>query len=149
MNKAFVREPDEPDPRCPRCGALGQSVPRVTLAEHLPLEAMALLSDSACFCGNARCDAAYFDASGASVGVELLRRPAWPKDPEAPVCACFGATADAIERDARAGINAGVKMLIAKSQSPAADCARKAANGRCCVPEVQRIFLKAHRAVKR
>jgi hypothetical protein len=149
MNKAFVREPDPPDPRCPRCGVLGEGVGRATLAEHLPLEAVALLSESACFCANPRCDAAYYDASGASVGVGSLRKPVYPKDPSAPVCACFGATADAIERDARAGVTAGVKLLIAKSQSPAAECSRKAANGRCCVPEVQRIFIRAQRPAVR
>ena len=143
MNKAFVREPDDPDPRCPRCELLGRSVARITLAAHLPPEAVPLLSDAAYYCANPRCPVAYFDASGTEVGVELLHNPAYPKDPAAPVCRCFNIMAEEIERDARAGDAARVKELIAKSRSPQARCAELSPSGQCCLPEVQKLFLKS------
>src|SRR5690242_18281917 len=103
MNKAFVREPDEPDPRCPACGVLGVATPRPVVAAHLPLDATATLSENGFYCANPRCDVAYYDASGASVDRKFLRGGTFPKDVNAPVCPCTGLSAEQVERDARAG----------------------------------------------
>ena len=149
MNKAFVREPDEPDPRCPRCGVLGESVGRPTLAAHLPLEAVTQLGESACYCANPRCPVAYYDAAGAEVPLTLVREPAYPKDPDAPICSCFGLTAEQVERDARAGDPKRVRELIARAQGPEARCGTAAPGGRSCVGEVQKLFLKHFRAAAR
>ena len=54
VNKAFVREPDDVDTRCPRCHIIGQPVARHTVLAHLPSDAAARLSDSASFCANPR-----------------------------------------------------------------------------------------------
>ena len=144
MNKAFVREPDEPDDlHCPRCQAIGQAVEAATIAAHLRDGERNPLGSSACFCPAAACEVAYFDAHGQSIPAALLNRPVFPKDPDAPVCACFNLKADDILADAAANNPAGVRELIRLSKSPRADCAARAANGRCCVAEVQRIFLKA------
>lgn len=145
MNKAFTREPDEPDPRCPGCGLPGQTVERATVLAQVPAEAAALLAGSAFYCSSPRCEVGYFDAYGNQVAAGHLRHPAYPKDPAAPVCRCFGVTAPQIEADARAGDATGVRELIARAQSPEARCGEMNPSGQCCIPQVQRIFLR-HRA---
>jgi hypothetical protein len=144
MNKAFVREVDEPEPRCPGCGTLGQSVGRATFEAHLPPEAALALTHAVSYCPNPRCGVAYYDAAGQYAPVELLRWPAYPTDATAPICNCFGLTPEQVEADARAGVNAGVKALIAKAASPAARCTMTMPDGRCCVDEVQKLFLRHH-----
>jgi hypothetical protein len=145
MNKAFTREPDEPDPRCPGCDVPGQTVERNTVLAQVPADTAISLAESAFYCANPRCDVGYFDAYGNRIAARLLRHPSYPKDPSAPVCRCFGVTAQQIESDARAGDATGVRALIARAQSPAARCSELNPSGQCCVPQVQRIFLR-HRA---
>ncbi len=143
MNKAFVKEPDEPDDlHCPRCGGLGQSVSAATIHAHLNEGDTASLASSSCFCGNANCDVAYFDGFEQVILVEQLRKPIYPKDPVAPICACFGLKAEDVAADAQAGNAAGVRQLIDKCKDHREACVLLAANGRCCVDEVQRQFLK-------
>lgn len=150
MNKAFVREPDDTlDARCPRCGVIGAGVSRETLRAHLGAGHATGLSDTAYFCANPRCEVGYYDAQGQTVGREHVRKPCYPKDPLGPICSCFGLTADVVEADAKAGRPEGVRALIAKSKTDAADCAVKAANGACCVPEVQKLYLKFAKAKTR
>jgi len=146
MNKAFVKETDAPDPRCPRCGWQGTSVAPATLAYHLPAEDVQRLAEISYFCPNPNCSVAYYDAALQEVEVSRMKpgTTAYPKDPRGPVCACFGLSLDALEHDAKAGVNAGVKALITRSQTAAADCVRKAPDARCCVPRVQQIFLQHH-----
>jgi len=147
MNKAFVREPDEPDDlHCPRCGAMGQAVSAVTIKAQLREGAAgapgaASLGSSAFFCANPLCEVAYFDGFGQIAPVIQLRQPVYPKDPDAPICACFGLKAEDVAADARAGNPAGVRMLIEKCKTQTT-CETRAANGKCCVDEVQKVYLK-------
>ena len=146
MNKAFVREPDDTlDVRCPRCGVIGTPVARHTVAAHLPAEAVTRLSDTAYFCANPRCNIAYYDALEQSLAVDLLDHSLFPKDPLAPICSCFGLTAQDVEADAKAGRTDRVKQLIARAQTPEARCDLLAPNGCSCVPEIQRYYLKCSR----
>src|SRR5579859_1748664 len=101
MNKAFVREPEQTIERCPRCGSPGQPVGAVTLDAQIQPESRAQLGESAFFCSSETCPIAYFDAFERSVSVEQLVRPVYPKDPDAPICACFGVTRAEIEADVR------------------------------------------------
>lgn len=143
MNKAFVREP-EFDGRayCPRCGALGVSVGRRVLDEQISEAARQTLGESAWFCAFPRCEVAYFDLFEAFVPVANLKRSVYPKDPDAPVCACFGFTLDEIEADVRDGTPTRIRELLARSRSPEARCQTAAADGQCCMREVQRVYLK-------
>jgi len=143
MNKAFVREP-EFDGRayCPRCGSLGTPVGRTTLDQHLPELVRSRLGDSAWFCGFARCDAAYFDLFESVVLVSELRSRVYPKDPTAPICACFGFTLEELEADVREGPPRRIRALLAKSKSSEAQCRTLAADGQCCLREVQRLYMK-------
>jgi hypothetical protein len=143
MNKAFVKEPDSSaTPLCPRCGSLGQPVGPATLAAHLRPEALANVSEAAYFCPFPRCAAAYFDAFDRVIGTEGLLKPVWPKNPDAPLCACFGLTHQDVEADVREGGVARVRALVAKARSPEARCGTMAANGQSCVGEVQRCYMR-------
>jgi hypothetical protein len=143
MNKAFTREPDA-DGRvyCPRCRSLGIPVTTVTLDRHVKTQPRVGLGDSAWFCDFARCDISYFDQFDRSVVVDELRSSIYPKDPEAPVCACFGFTLEDIDADVEQGTPTRIRELLAKSQSGDAQCQTLAADGRCCMREVQRIYMK-------
>jgi hypothetical protein len=142
MNKAFVREPDTIEYRCPRCGSIGAPVGRETLQSHLAPEALKRLAESGFFCHDPRCEVAYFDQFARFVERDALKRPVYPKDAEAPLCACFGFTRDQIEHDVREGTVTRCKELLAKAKSSEARCAILAADGRCCAAEVQRYFMK-------
>jgi hypothetical protein len=148
VNKAFVREPDQTVDYCPRCGSEGQAVTGETLATHLSDEQRRVISDPANFCPSPKCAVAYFDAFERTILAADLSRPVYPKDSEAPLCACFGLTREDVERDVREGVVTRVKAILQKAKSPEAQCDRMAANGRCCEPYVQAYYLRC-RAAKR
>ena len=140
MNKAFTREPD-PDIRmlCPRCGSAGSSVTKSTLDGHIHEQSRSKLGDSASFCSFARCEVVYFDQFDRTVVVNELRSPVYPKDPAAPVCACFGFSLEEVEADVEQGMPVRIRELLAKSKSSDARCQTLAADGQCCMKEVQRL----------
>lgn len=143
MNKAFVREPDATNSYCPRCGSLGQPVlPETWHAQTRP-EVWSQVSEAASFCSHATCDVAYFDDMERSISVSDLVRPVYPKDPDAPICPCFGVTCEVLEEDARAGVVTRVRDLVARANSTEARCATMSPTGRPCVAEVQRHYLRA------
>ena len=141
MNKAFVREP-EFDGRayCPQCGSLGAPVNDATLDRHVKEQSRPRMGDSAWFCGFARCDVVYFDLFERFVEVDDLRSAVYPKDSSAPICACFGFGWDDIEADVQHGTPIRIRELLAKSSD--AQCLTLAADGRCCMREVQRLYMR-------
>jgi len=142
MNKAFVREPDQVDSRCPRCGSLGHSVGPQTLAAQLSLEQRQSLAESAYFCPDSQCDVAYYDDFGGIVHRQVFSSPIPIKDLDAPVCACFGLTRDEIEQDIDEGGVVRTRAAVLRAQSAEARCTTTAPNGRSCVPEIQGYYLK-------
>lgn len=142
MNKAFLREPDRAADYCPCCGAQGQTVGGETLDTYLSSEQRHLVADPANFCPSPQCDVVYFDSFERVVLAADLQRPVYPKDRGAPICACFGLTQDEIEQDVREGVVTRTKALIEKAKSPAARCAKMAANGRSCIAYVQKCYLQ-------
>jgi Zinc binding domain len=143
MNKAFVREPDD-DGRayCPRCRTLGIPVEAGALDSHIRPESRAKMHDAAWFCRFPRCDVAYFNQYDAVVLAGELKSPVYPKDANAPICACFGFTYDEVVADVDAGTPTRIRELLAKSKSPAAHCQTLAADGRCCMTAVQELYMK-------
>jgi hypothetical protein len=148
MNKAFVREPDD-DGReyCPRCRSLGIPVGPGPLDAHIgpqspSNQSRAKMHDAAWYCGYPHCEVAYFNQFDAVVLVDELQAPVYPKDLDAPICACFGLKYDDIEADVRDGTPAHIRDLLAKSRSPAANCSTLAADGRCCIGVVQELYMK-------
>lgn len=144
MNKAFVREPDDSGERhCPQCGSLGVPVSGETLDAHLVADARRELSETAFYCPYPRCDVAYFDLFERVVGTTSLVDPAYPKDPTAPLCRCFGLTIDDVEADIQEGGVKRVRAVVDRAKTSEARCHVAAPDGRSCVPEVQRYYLRA------
>jgi len=142
MNKAFVREPDRVADFCPRCGAQGQPVTAVTLEAHVLAQARESLAECASFCPTPHCAVVYFDTFERFVELDGLKHPLYPKDPEAPICPCFNFTRDEIEQDIREGVVTRTKALLARAQSPEANCEVHSATGQPCVAQVQRYYMQ-------
>ena len=142
MNKAFVREPDPTADYCPRCGSKGEPVGAVTLRGHLSDEQLGRIAEAADFCPSPDCPVAYFDSFERTVLAAELPQPVYPKDPQAPICACFGLLREEVEQDVWDGETARVKAAIEKAKSAAAGCLRAAANGRSCIPYVQKYYMQ-------
>jgi hypothetical protein len=85
---------------------------------------------------------AYFDAFERRVEVGELACPVYPKDPQAPICGCFGFTCADIDEDVREGVATRTRAHVDRAQSAAAKCAQSAANGQSCIASVQRYFMK-------
>jgi hypothetical protein len=141
MNKAFVREPDQTADFCPRCGSQGQPVGRETMQSYLDKGQITKVADPANFCRSPKCDVVYFDSFERVVLSGDLERPVYPKDPDAPICACFGLTRADIEQDVREGVTTRTKAVLEKAKSSEARCRQRAANGQSCVAYVQRYFM--------
>jgi hypothetical protein len=146
MNKAFMREPDAAGEYCPRCGSLGQPVNRETVAAHLPPGTEPTLAVTANFCPHPPCEVAYFDMFERMVLVKDLRHPIYPKDPDAPICPCFGFACAEIDEDLAEGVVTRTKQLLERAKADPSRCATSAANGRCCVAEVQRYYMQRRNA---
>ena len=142
MNKAFVREPDQIADCCPRCGTQGDPVGGKTLATYLTEEQQDGLAEPASFCPSPKCPVAYFDGLERMVLAADLKRPAYPKDPAAPICACFGLTRADIEKDVQEGVVTRSKAAVERAKSPEAHCAEMAANGQPCVAHVQKYYMQ-------
>ncbi len=143
MNKAFVREPDDTGARyCPRCGSLGAPVAVETLAAQLDSAAQAELADAAYYCPFPKCAVAYFDQFERTIDADRLKRPAYPKDPAAPICNCFNFTTADIDADVNENSVSRVKALLAKSKSPEAHCLTAQPDGRSCAAEAQRYYMR-------
>lgn len=99
------------------------------------------MSDAAWFCSFMKCDIAYFDLFESRVSVEELRSPVYPKDADAPICACFGFTIEDLEADVSDGTPTRIRELLAKSKSDDSNCRVLAADGQCCMREVQRLYM--------
>jgi hypothetical protein len=142
MNKAFVREPDNSQPLCPRCGSVGVAVGPVTLAAHCDDPTRRRISESAFFCPAPGCKVAYFDSFERTVPCTALLASVYPKDPQAPVCACFGLTCDDIDQDLHEGTPVRVRRLLEKARSPEARCQSLSATGQSCIAEVQKYYMR-------
>lgn len=142
MNKAFLREPDQADSRCPVCDAVGQSVGPQTLAAQLSDELRRRFANSAAFCRSETCPVVYFDDYGATVRREEILHAIPLKDVDAPLCGCFGLTRDDVEQDVAEGVVTRTKAVVLKAESAEARCSTHAPNGRPCLAEVQGYYLR-------
>jgi hypothetical protein len=142
MNKAFVREPDQLADYCPRCGSKGDAVGAAALKTYLSEEQRRGLAEPVNFCPSPQCRVVYFDGLERTVLAASLARPVYPKDPAAPICACFGLTQADIEQDVREGVVTRTKAALEKAKSAQARCAQMAANAQPCVAFVQKYYMQ-------
>ena len=142
MNKAFVREPDEFPTRCPGCQTKGQPVGPETLDAQLSFDVRRTLAESAYFCADNFCDVVYFDDYSAVVNRSEFDHLIPIKDPEAPICGCFGLKRADIELDVEEGGVTRTKAAIQKAQSGEARCVSKSPSGKSCVQDLQCYYIK-------
>jgi hypothetical protein len=142
MNKAFVREPDHTADYCPRCGSKGEVVGVAALKSYLTDEQRQRLAEPVNFCPSPKCGVAYFDGLERVVTASEVAHPIYPKDPDAPICACFGLTRQDIERDVQEGVVTRTKAVLEKAKSSEAYCAQLAADGRPCTARVQKCYME-------
>lgn len=144
MNKAFVREPDDDGTRrCPACDSAGLPVTAATLRAQLSPDDLQSLAQTAWYCPYPKCDVLYFDEVGRRVHVQAARQLAYPKDPAAPICPCFGFTCAEIDADVAEGSVARVRAAVQRARSAEARCEALHPSGRCCAEELQRYYFKA------
>jgi hypothetical protein len=143
MNKAFVREPDD-DGRayCPRCKTLGVPVNGGPLDTHIRPEARAKMLDSAWFCGFYRCEVAYFNQFGGVVHTDELKTPVYPKDSNAPICACFGLKYEDVEADVDEPVPMRIRGVLARQKAGEAQCHTLAADGQSCMGALQELYMR-------
>jgi hypothetical protein len=142
MNKAFIKEADGDLAACPKCGTAGHTVYRQTLEAQLPEEMRKRLTESAFFCPSARCPVVYFDLFDRLVEEHEVPSPVYPKNPNAPLCACFGLTADDIEQDIAEGGVARTRACVEKARSALARCAERSPSGQSCIAFVQSYYMQ-------
>ncbi len=137
MNKAFMREPDDNGQRfCPRCQSLGVALTAETWRAHVAKPGEVQLAEQAYFCPFPRCDVVYFDEFDRVAVQREIAHPVYPKDADAPLCGCFGLTADDVEQDLREGALRECEPCWprAKHPRPIAECsppAVSAVSARC------------------
>jgi hypothetical protein len=118
---------------------------RAAFETNVPPEARRSLAASTYFCATPSCPVAYFDAFEATVLTDALTHPVYPKDPQAPLCACFGLTIDDVEADIAEGTPTRIRALLAKSKSPEARCEELSPTGRSCIADPRAaIFYQRH-----
>ena len=142
MNKAFLREPEQIDSRCPGCQSVGHAVGPETLNARLAADVRRTLAESGYFCPNGRCHVVYYDDFASVVKRDSVTGPIPIKDADAPLCACFGVTRSDIEADVEEGVVTRTRAAVLKAQSDQAQCSTLAPNGRTCVPEVQGHYIR-------
>lgn len=104
------------------------------------------VADPANFCPSPQCDVVYFDAFERVITTGDLAKPVYPKNPDAPICACFGLTRQDIEADVREGVVTRVKAILEKANSSEARCNQMAANGQPCSAYVQKYYMQCRAA---
>jgi len=142
MNKAFVKEIEDHGDHCPLCGSKGITVFKKTLDAHIRQASRSDMPDAAFFCPHPTCTVAYFDQFERIVETQDLNRGVYPKDPEAPICACFNFSCEEIEEDVHEGGVTRTRAHVQCVQSSGTECSTKAADGQSCVAMVQRYDMQ-------
>ncbi len=149
MNVPFVSSsPRQPQGTgvCPRCGATGKAVKRVTLESLLKGDALTRSgSDVYRFCPNERCEVVYFAEGGGRIfpksdlNVRVgIKETVAPR----PVCYCFNHTIEEINDEIRLTGKTAVQDDIKTRMRAACWCETKNPQGSCCLSTVTR-YVKA------
>ena len=70
-----------------------------------------------------------------------MNAPVYPKDLDAPICACFGLDYDDVAADAAEGTPTRIRANLAQAKT-AARCEELAADGRNCLGAIQELYQR-------
>lgn len=141
-------------PPCPRCGAPGKPVARITLGALLKPEARRRIppGDRLWFCASPACEVVYFDSGGAVFAKPDLTVRVGIKEPDEPkpLCYCFGFTEAAILEDVKRHGRPTIPDAI-KAQVKAGNCYCEVTNpqGSCCLGTIAAAVKKVDTPVSR
>ncbi len=134
--------------KCPKCGALGKTVKRITLGALLKPDRRAHIpvQDEFCFCGTPTCDVSYFRPNEAlffkddlSVSVGLKE----PDNPSSLVCYCFGWTPEKIHVEIKStGKSTVIDKIKAQVKSGNCYCEVTNPQGSCCLGNVSQVVKR-------
>ena len=137
--------------RCPVSGAVGRSVPLITLKALLRPHALATIDSAAQYryCPSPDCDTVYF-AEGQTFGRADVEVPTYAKDPggDVPVCYCFGWTRDRLRADL-AGRGVAPDEIRAHIRAGRCGCDVNNPKGSCCLGDVELFLAGERRAAPR
>lgn len=146
MSRAFVKESEAKEPRCPvsvgGCGGSGIPVTLATVRANFSGTDVPEFHGDIFYCPDPSCPIAYFDGFGTRIDRAQRSRKAWPKDPDGFACSCFQVSVEAIEEFALSGNKAAMRDLLNRAASGEARCPTQAPDGRNCAPEIRRIFMR-------
>jgi len=140
MSRAFMREPDAEEPRCPVCASSGEVVSSRTLDVHVPPPLRSELGSAAYYCASPGCPTIYYSPWGFQIRIGQLANVHFPKDPDGLICPCFGFRAADVVSDARDGRKDRVRDLLERARGSEARCWERCLDGRSCVPQIMRLF---------
>lgn len=134
--------------KCPRCGALGKPVKRITLGALVKPERKPQIpaQEEFCFCQTTTCEVVYFrDGEVLFRTHDLAIRVGLkePDDPTVPVCYCFGWTPEKIRAEIETtGKSTAIDHI--KAQVKAGNCYCEVTNpqGSCCLGNVQQVVAR-------
>jgi len=140
MSRAFMKEGEAPEPRCPSCDAAGEAVGAPTLDAQVPETFRGLLGDKAYYCATPTCRVGYFNGWGSTLPAEKLQNRTYPKDPDAPLCPCLMLSAEDLIDDARAGIKTRIQEIREEADAPDARCLKLSPDGKSCATRAMQLF---------
>lgn len=121
---------------------MGTSVGNGPIELYVPSALQDQMRNAAWCCTNSSCEVVYYNMFEQTVRAAELLTSVYPYDPNAPLCACFGFTLQDVEDDADEAQPLRIRALLARSQSAEARCQAVSVDGRCCMREVQRLYMK-------
>ncbi len=125
---------------CPQCGQAGKSVSLLTLKHQVtPRHLATVETGSFAFCASRDCGVVYFNASGVALTQNDVRQRVTQKERgDAPLCYCFGFSANMVRDEIRATGDCTIQHRIA-AEMKADRCACEIRNpqGSCCLGNVK------------
>ena len=140
MSRAFIREPDPEEPRCPGCSSSGEVVGSRTLDVQVPAPLRSQMGSAVYYCASPGCSTVYYNSWGFQVRIGQLANAAYPKDPDGLICPCFGFKAAEVVSEAREGRKDRIRNLLERARGPEARCWERCLDGRSCIPQIMRLF---------
>ncbi len=138
---------------CPSCGAMGRTVPDVTISAMLPRDpALRLLGLERRFCKTPSCSVLYYRADGRTVdkGEARVRVALKERTPPTTICYCFDVSAEDLRREVQTvGRAPSAERIKAEVRAGNCSCERKNPSGACCLAEINAVVKLASATPKK